>query len=108
MDLKPEMNKDIKVCEVAKQVAELWGDGRVEVGKADGLHEATLLQLNIEKAEKELGIKPVYTAEEAVAKTTQWYKAFYQRQADIVVFTKQQLTDFIAAAQNKNLEWSKQ
>lgn len=103
----PEMNKDVKVCEVAKQVAEVWGNGKVEVGKADGLHEANLLQLNIEKAEKELEIKPVYTAEEAIKKATLWYKAFYEGKTNIVDFTKQQLADFITAAQNKNLEWSK-
>src|SRR5574344_469085 len=31
----PEMNKDMKVCEVAKKVAEIWGNGKVEVGQGD-------------------------------------------------------------------------
>ena len=101
------MNKDVKVCEVAKQVAEVWGNGKVEVGNADGLHEAMLLQLNIEKAEKELGVKPVYTAEEAITKTTEWYKAFYEGKTDMTAFTKGQIDEFVRAAQNKNIEWSK-
>ena len=103
----PEMNKDVKVCEVARQVAEVWGNGKVEVGKSDGLHEAMLLQLNVEKAECELGIKPVYLAQEAITKATLWYKAFYEGKTDIVSFTKEQIADFVKAAQDKNLDWSK-
>lgn len=103
----PEMNKDVKVCEVAQKVSEVWGCGRVEVGKADGLHEANLLQLNIEKADKELGVRPIYSAEEAIAKTTLWYKAFYENKTDMIEYTKKQIDEFINAARAKGLEWSK-
>lgn len=103
----PEMNKDIKVCEVAQKVAEVWGNGKVEVGNADDLHESNLLQLNVEKAEKELGIKPVYTAEEAIIKTTEWYKAFYEGKTDIIAFSEKQIEEFIIAVEKKNLIWSK-
>ena len=103
----PEMNKDVKVCEVAQKVAEVWGNGKVEVGHADGLHEANLLQLNVEKAEKELGVKPVYTAEEAIIKTTEWYKTFYEGKTDIVDFSEKQIEEFVFAAEKKNLNWSK-
>lgn len=103
----PEMNKDVKVCEVAQLVAKIWGDGRVEVGSGDGLHEATLLQLNIEKADKQLGIRPVYTAHEAIVKTTEWYKEFYGGQTDMTAYTSKQINDFVNAARAKNLEWSK-
>jgi len=102
----PEMNKDVKVCEVAQMVAEVWGNGTVKVGTGDGLHEATLLQLNIEKAEKELGVKPVYSAEEAITKTTEWYKAFYASDTDMIAFTQKQINEFITAAKAKNIEWS--
>lgn len=102
----PEMNKDIKVCEVAQMVADVWGGGKVEVGRGDGLHEATLLQLNIEKAEKELGVRPVYSAKEAIIKTTEWYKAFYTGDTDMIAFTQKQLNEFIIVAQTKNIKWS--
>lgn len=102
----PEPNKSIKVCAVAQKVAEIWGSGKVEVGKADGLHEATLLQLDIEKAERELGVRPVYTAEEAIIKTTQWYKTFYERQTDIITYTQSQIDEFIQTAQAKKIKWS--
>lgn len=102
----PEMNKDVKVCEVAKLVAEIWGNGKVEVGKGDGLHEATLLQLNIEKADKELGVRPVYAAEEAIVKTTEWYKMFYAGKENMTDYTTKQLNEFVQTARQKNMEWS--
>lgn len=102
----PEMNKDVKVGEVAKQVAQIWGNGKVEIGSAGGLHEANLLQLNIEKAEKELGIKPVLTAQEAIAKTTQWYKVFYEGKTDMLAYSKREIAEFIKAAQDKRIPWS--
>lgn len=105
-NLGPEMNKDMKVYEVAQKTAEVWGSGKVEVKNGDGLHEAKLLQLNIEKAEKELGIKPVYTAEEAIIKTTQWYKVFYEAKTDMRVYTQRQIEEFVSAARQKHLEWS--
>ena len=103
----PEMNKDVKVCEVAMKVAEVWGNGaKVEVGKGDGLHEANLLQLNIEKADRELGVRPVYSAEEAIIKTTEWYKAFYEGNTDMTEYTQTQIEEFVKTAQQKQIEWS--
>lgn len=102
----PEMNKDVKVCEVAQLVAQIWGDGKVTVGKGDGLHEANLLQLDINKAEKVLGVIPVYSAQEAIAQTTEWYKAFYAGKEDMRAFSQKQINDFISAARKKNIEWS--
>jgi len=102
----PEMNKDVKVCEVAKLIADTWVGGHVKVSSGDGLHEANLLQLNIEKADKELGIRPVYTAREAIVKTTEWYKAFYEGKTDMSVYTLKQIEEFVASAQRKQLEWS--
>lgn len=102
----PEMNKTVKVCEVAQMVADVWGNGSVKIGNWDDLHEANLLQLNIEKAERELGVKPVYSTEEAITQTTEWYKAFYSGNTDMTAFTQKQINDFITAAQAKNIEWS--
>ena len=103
----PEMNADVRVAAVAQMVAEFWGDGaKVSVGSGDGLHEATLLQLNIEKADRELGVKPVYDAKTAIEKTTAWYRAFYNRNVDMVQFTISQINDFVKFAQDKEIKWS--
>ncbi|MEG1553043.1 MAG: CDP-glucose 4,6-dehydratase [Kiritimatiellia bacterium] len=103
----PHMNKNVKVCEVAEMVAKAWGSGVVKVGPADGLHEANFLQLNIEKAQKELGFTPVWTEEEAITHTIEWYQAFYRKTADMTDYTQQQIDTFVKCAQLKMIEWSK-
>ena len=104
----PEMDKVVRVCDVVKMIADMWGNGKVQINSCNELHEANLLQLNAEKAEKELGIKPVYSAEEAIRKTTDWYKTYYLKNSDMVEFTERQIDEFICAAQKKNIEWSLQ
>lgn len=102
----PKEDSVVKVCKVAKMVTEYWGQGEVQVGKSDGLHEANLLQLNIEKADKVLGISPVYDASKAVEVTTDWYKQYYVNHADMQEFSFKQINEFLLAAQAKKLEWS--
>ena len=49
----------------------------------------------------------VYSAETAIDKTTQWYRAFYNGNTDMVQFTKSQLDEFIQSAKDKYILWSK-
>jgi len=73
----PNPESILTVAEVVKKVVENYGKGEVVVHKADNLHEAGLLMLNIEKARDILGWSPVYTADEAIKATVEWYKKFY-------------------------------
>lgn len=106
----PENTCALKVTEVAQMVADNWnkptGNAKVIVEKGDGLHEAGLLQLDINKAKRMLGFQPVWNAETAIQKTTQWYKAFYRKQADMIKYTNEQIADFIMDAKKKNISWS--
>ena len=104
----PEPDTDVRVAAVAQRVANAWGDGAsVAVGSGDGLHEATLLQLNIDKARNELDVRPVYDAETAIDKTTAWYRAFYDGNMNMIDFTKSQLDEFVKSARDKDIQWSK-
>lgn len=102
----PYASSVVKVCEVAQLVTETWGAGKVEVGGADGLHEATLLQLNIEKAKKELGVEPVYEVKKAIQVTTEWYKKYYLEHQNMQQFSQQQIAEYVSMAQEKNIEWA--
>ena len=89
----PNEDSVLTVAEVARLVVENYGKGEVTVHKRDDLHEAGLLMLNVEKAEKELHWKPTYSAREAVARTVEWYKHFYDNMP-LKDFTLQQIHDF--------------
>lgn len=73
----PNQESVLTVADVAQKVVKNYGKGEVLVHKKDDLHEANLLMLDIEKANKVLGWKPVYNADEAIKNTVEWYKKFY-------------------------------
>lgn len=102
----PYASSVVKVCEVAQKVVDVWGKGKVEVGSSDGLHEATLLQLHIEKADKILGVRPVYDVDAAIKVTTEWYKQHYTTKTDMYEFSQMQIDEFLSEAKKQNLEWS--
>ncbi len=90
----PNEDSVLKVAEVSQKVVDYYGKGEVVVHKRDDLHEANLLMLNIQKAEKVLGWVPTYTADEAIKHTVDWYKHFYANNTDMYEFTVNQIKDF--------------
>lgn len=98
----PYEDSVLKVAEVAQKVVENYGKGEVVVHKRDNLHEANLLMLNIEKAEKVLGWIPTYTANRAIQETVDWYKHFYAKDADMYKFTLNQINKY-----EENIKWNK-
>lgn len=98
----PYEDSVLKVAEVAQKVVENYGKGEVVVHKRDNLHEANLLMLNIEKAEKVLGWTPTYTANQAIRETVDWYKHFYAEDTDMYKFTLNQINKY-----EENIKWNK-
>lgn len=97
----PNEDSVLTVAEVSKRLTEFYGKGKVVVGEKSPLHEAGLLMLNIEKAEKVLGWKPTYTADEAIKATVDWYKHFYSKDLDMYEFTMKQINDY-----EENIKWN--
>lgn len=57
-------------------------------------HEAGLLTLDIEKAKTVLGWKPQLSLPETVDMTLMWYKNFYEKTEDVILFTNKQISNF--------------
>ncbi len=99
----PNEDSVLKVADVAQKVVEYYGKGEVVVHKRDDLHEANLLMLNIEKAEKVLGWKPTYSADKAIEKSVEWYKNFYEnKEQDMFELTMNQISEY-----EENIAWNK-
>ena len=96
----PNEDSVLRVAEVAEKACKYYGKGEVVVHKRDNLHEANLLMLNIEKAEKILGWTPTYTADEAIKNTIEWYKHFYAKDVDMYEFTMEQIKEY-----EGNIKW---
>jgi CDP-glucose 4,6-dehydratase len=57
-------------------------------------HEATLLNLSIEKAERLLGWKPKWDFEETIAKTVFWYRDVHDGIVTPVEMTNSQIREY--------------
>ncbi len=99
----PEESNVMKVADVAQKVVNLYGKGEVIFEKNDDLHEAGLLILNKEKAEKMLNWKPSYNTDMALDKAVSWYKQFYSQDKipdniklknEMTNYTLQQIKEF--------------
>lgn len=97
----PDASGDATVGEIAETTARLWGEGaRVEsVPSTENPHEASLLRLDSTLARTELGWKPRWTLEQALAQTVAWYQA-WTRGADMAAISVGQIRAYEAADQS--------
>lgn len=74
-NLGPSHNDLLTVKEVVDKAIAVFGKGSYSTpSQNDQPHEATLLQLDISKAKRELGWQPKLSSSEAIEWTMQWYK----------------------------------
>ncbi|WP_094606108.1 CDP-glucose 4,6-dehydratase [Sporomusa silvacetica DSM 10669] len=72
-----------------------WGAGRVEKEAVKQPHEATLLKLDISKAEAYLRWHPIFSCREAIKRTVEWYKKYYEEfPSDMFSFTIEQIREY--------------
>lgn len=74
----PSIEDSRPVSFVVEQLCRGWGAGAsFRIERSEGLHEASLLQLDSSHAQSALGWRPLLALPEALAWTANWYKSFY-------------------------------
>lgn len=97
----PEQHSISKVIDVINKVVGYFDKKTsIKIEKSD-LHEAQLLQLDISKAKMELGFFPSLSIDEAINYTTDWYKSFYDKKTNMLLFTKKQIESYMKQAMHK-------
>ena len=81
------------VQKLVEQILKNWM-GTWEFKKEDAMHEAFLLNLNIDKAIQLLGWSPVWQFEKTIEKTTEWYKIAFDDSARIEEITNSQINEY--------------
>ena len=93
----PYTSDSIAVEKMVQIAINKWGSGAYKViTNLNAPHEAGLLKLDINKSISELEWKPKYDAVEALAKTLDWYKVYFDNSRSLKQFTKSQILDFIS------------
>lgn len=88
----PDSNRTVAylVAEILKHRQGGWTDA----SHPGALHEATLLNLSIEKAERYLGWKPKWDFEETIAKTVSWYARVHAGTVTPLEITRTQIAEY--------------
>ncbi|HEY0329472.1 MAG TPA: CDP-glucose 4,6-dehydratase [Rhodopseudomonas sp.] len=100
----PDHEGNQPVVAVLTSLKQHWPAVAWEVLAQQQLHEASLLQLDSNKARSKLQWRPVWTFQEGVAATAEWYRAWTERQE---VISRHQLDRYIALATGQGLSWTK-
>lgn len=100
----PELEGNRTVTEVLTQLKTHWPDLLWRELQEPQPHEATLLNLDCTKAKTRLGWRPVWTFDETLTATANWYRCFCGNNK---VKSREQLAGYISAAQASGIEWSK-
>lgn len=78
----PASGEELTVEDVVKRLCRMWGGGRYQVEGGSHPHEAGILCLDCEKAQKILGFRPVWGIEQALHASVDWFKR-WQSQDDM-------------------------
>lgn len=100
----PLVQEEMTVQDVLEELKHHWNkiDYKIEVPK-DMPHEAGLLKLDCTKANVTLNWSPVWTTQEGLEKTINWYKNFNDSKS---VMTMDDLNTYIADAKERNQNWA--
>lgn len=88
----PPLNANITVKELVEKIISFWGSGGwKDVSSAHSLHEASLLNIAIDKAYHTLQWYPRLDFNETIRQTIEWYKTFLDDPSGVQAFTLQQI-----------------
>ena len=93
----PSSSKKITVEEIVKKIIQQWGKGKFKKNpskKDKEYHEATTLRINSKKAKKLLNWNSVYTNNESLFETIEWYKQYYGKN-DMKEFSIKQIQKYV-------------
>lgn len=108
----PREVNGISVRKVVERIIEIWGEGEWSAESDQSApKETAVLKINWEKVTTRLGWSPVMSWDQAVAKTTVWYKQWQQLElksgtTTLYNHTVKQIHEYVEAARKAELDWA--
>lgn len=106
----PHCASNLPVSQVVNHAVASWGNGTWK--QASGAqhsepHEARTLSLDITKAKLRLGWEPVFSVEQAITETVNWYREQYRNpELDVRTFSSEYITRYVQAAMRNDAVWT--
>jgi CDP-glucose 4,6-dehydratase len=106
----PDSTKnEITVKELVELILFEWGNGTFQ-NKLNKIskepHEANFLRLDSTKANNILKWKPVYSIEDTIKNTIDWYKKYYSKSENMNQVTLEKISSYIEYAKKMRLPWT--
>lgn len=101
----PALTSNRTVAQLVDELTQHLGGRWSDASDPSARHEASKLNLATDKAFHLLGWQPVWSFEETIAKTAEWYLAEAKGAASAEI-TRQQIDTYTSAAKEKHLPWS--
>jgi CDP-glucose 4,6-dehydratase len=104
----PPADQNHAVAELLEEMKSHWPSATwTDAASPGDLHEAGLLKLCCDKAQHELGWRPVLNFTETVRFTSLWYRSYYEGQGrDMWQFTQRQIADYEVSAGARAAIWA--
>ncbi len=105
----PAESDAVPVRELARLLAEQWGNVPVVASREKTFHECKFLRLDSTKAQRELAWQPLLTVAERVRWTVDWYKLWQQEPDRVWEATRAQIAAYerrITECPNLAVQWS--
>jgi CDP-glucose 4,6-dehydratase len=98
----PSLTSNRSVAELVEELIKHWPGTWEDESNPNAAHEATLLNLAVDKAQHLLGWRPVWGFEETIKQTVDWYRY----RGCVKQFTTDQIHAYLAAAAALKLPWA--
>jgi CDP-glucose 4,6-dehydratase len=98
-----EANRPVK--DLVEEVLKHWPGTWVDRHEPGALHEARLLNLDTSKARTLLGWEPVWSFEQSIAATVEWYRKSATR-ANALQLIEDQIQNYSACAREVSMAWA--
>ena len=90
----PLMGSNKTVESLVNELIKVWGSGTWTFEKQHAVHEASLLNLTIDKAFQLLGWYPAWDFQETIKRTVEWYRMYQDDVGEIPNLTLQQISEY--------------
>ena len=107
----PDMNDGcLQVEDIVNRTIKYWNSkSTIKIqNNPNTLYESESLLLDSSKANQRLGWKNVFSIDQALSETIEWYKTYHKNNNDMKQFTINQIKNYIDLAQQNNLIWTKE
>ncbi|MEM8868321.1 MAG: CDP-glucose 4,6-dehydratase [Verrucomicrobiota bacterium] len=88
----PQDNRPVR--DLVEKVVQCWPGTWLDQSDPNALHEASLLNLKIEKAAQLLNWRPIWCFDEAIENTVSWYRSVHEEPGCVLNKTRAQINDY--------------